>query len=1006
MSDPYAGWALTMLDRFFGLHMAAQRARLVVTKGLLDEEYPHLGGSAGFLNAVIRGPRFLSEPREGAANFHSHAQRLYHFWKHPVYRPESCFSLPDEAPLYLPHLAALCLGWTVNPDDADLAPNAFYERLATILPKHGMNWVELGQWRKLWDGLERWTCQLDGRRGVFVVEVLGHYSNVGIPLSQVLLTQSKIANLPELFVTTGLASRWEKVDADYLRRVLVSYESQSRAALGGMLFRELRNEESDIGKATLSRLLEFLSEQAYRIWPPRDIALSASVSTGRNARAPSVQVLLVLEAVDQPASWRCRFGVLGSEPPNASPEGAGWSFVKVDERLGGLWLGHNDHSGDKPIDAGQWTYALEAGLSIECQPPAGYDEQAITLRLPGRRIRIFQETGWIGQRLVEEDGLPTSGGCFLLIASSALAELEAWLSIFSDGGGVVTDYTRSGLPSGSRLVHLAGLEHIEDCVLQNFPERSIARKSANSCIYLRGGSQVQGTGKQNVYLPYDPPDVVLLAPAQVSLDCVGATLVEDSASSASWKVPEGLPGLEPRQFRLEIAQEEMQVRITAVSSECSWIPQSIGFAVGREAVLGANFPEDARVRFDRFGARTNDSGILGGIIDQAAWTHRTPLALWNFEDRQIDLGTPATYSDLDHVGWCLLESLAQTRRVTGQEFSRRCDRILNWWPRYAWSEARWLRALCHIEVERDNRGRIAYVHPIFPHAYLLPYKKDNKWLTVLGGCPTRASLRNFLEASQQLGVEVFVTERSSPLTPPRWLCCSEDFTAIQLALSEAEFAIATNEANPIPLSAEIAEWSASMEDWRSTLLWLDGVPPTSESVFNPRRFQMSATTSFSCPYKLIAITDNLNEKHRWHLLHYNGGLQGEPEYAFLLDPSWGKWLSMSKIASEFAVYPPDEEDAHTPLPFEVAKCRLHVPASLVFPTMLSRALLCSSGLVPFTAHASSPYYDNHACCQFTPREEPAYRGACHIYSDLHPAIAQTLTRKLDIRLFDVTDETH
>jgi hypothetical protein len=294
---------------------------------------------------------------------------------------------------------------------------------------------------------------------------------------------------------------------------------------------------------------------------------------------------------------------------------------------------------------------------------------------------------------------------------------------------------------------------------------------------------------------------------------------------------------------------------------------------------------------------------------------------------------------------------------------------------------------------------------VLPHAYLLPYKKGGKWLAVLGGCPTRAGLRTFIEASQQLGVEVFVTQRSSPVTPSRWLCSSADFTAIQLALHEAGFVLAANEAAPLPLSAEVAEWSASMEEWRSTLQWLDGVPPSSESVFNPRRFQMSARTTFSCPYKLIAITDNLNEKHRWHLLHYNGGLQSEPAYAFLLDPSWGKWLSMSKVASEFTVYSPDDEDTDTPLPYEVPECRLHVPASLTFPAMFSRTLLCSSGLAPATLHAGSPYY-NKAFSHFSPREEPAYGGACHVYCDVHLAVAQAISKKLDVRLFEVTHETN
>lgn len=1001
MNDPYASWSRTLLDRFFGLHMAGQRARLVVTKTLLDQDCPHLGGNAGFLEVVKRGPRFLQEPRFGAESFHSHAQRLFFLWKNPADRPAECFSLPDDAPLYLPHLAALCLGWTVGSDEDELAPNAYYQRLATILPDHGMNWEQLGEWRKLWDGLESWTAKLEGRRGSFEVEILGHYSNVGIPLSQVVLTQSKIANLPELFVTTGLATRWGNVDAESLRMALVYEEARSRAALGGMLFREIQDERSKIGRVVVERLLEFLADPVFREWRPRFHGIGTdSGSTEQDHQKSSVRVVLVLEATDAPAGWRCRFGVLGCDPPDAPSGSIRWSFHKVDERFGGLWLAHNEHSGDQPIDAGDWVKALADGLSIDYKPAAGLDDQATVLRLPPRRIRIFQETGWIGQRLVEEDGLPTSGGCFIFITSSAGAAVDNWLSAFKERGGIISDYTRSGLPLGSQLLHLSGLERVEDRVLQNFPERSVSRKQTTSCIYLRGGSQVQGTGRQNVYLPYDPPDVVLLAPPHVMLRSEGAAVVEDMALGALWKIPKGLPGLEPRQFRLEISPDASQVRLSAVSEEYEWSAQSTTFAVGRETTLGADFSEDAAVRFDQFGARTGGHGIVGGLIDAASSRDRISSREWSFDDRQLELGAPAVSGDAEHPAWCLCESLAQSKRITAQEFRRRCERILNWWPRYAWSEARWLRALCHVEVERDNRGRIAYVHPVAAHAYLLPWKNSGRWLAVLAGCPTRMALCNLLEAATQLSVEVRVMQRSSALTPPRWLLCSRDFTAIELTLAEAGVSLAAEYSNPLPLSAMLAQWAASMDEWSTTLQWLDGAPPAGDNVFDPRRFQMSPHNSFNCPYKLITIIDTLNDRHRWYLLHDNGALREGPRYAFLLDPSWGKWLSMSKVASEFPVFS-DDEEAAAPLPFEVSDWRLHVPASLVFPSMLSRALLTSSGLVPGTLNSGSPYYSNDYVW-FTPRDEPPYTGACHVYSDLHPLVAQTVCGKLEARLFEVS----
>lgn len=999
-NDPYASWARTLLDRFFGPHMAGQRARLVVTRNLLDEDYPHLGGSAGFINTVKQGARFLGSQFIEDNSFHNHAQKLYRLWlRSPALRPKGSIPLPDNAPLYLPHLAALCLGWTINPDDEEIAANAFYQRLAAILPNHGLDSNELAKWRQLWDGLEKWSDGLGGKRGIFKVEILGHFAHVGIPLSQVLLTPSKVSNLAELFVTTGLSDNWKEADAASLRTILVANESRSRAALGGMLYREIKIEESAIGIATIERLLEFLADPAFREWPPQGYEITAADSGGPIVRNPTMRIRLVLELIDHPRAWRCRFGILGTDPPSSSPTDAGWSFLKVDERLGGLWLASNNHSGDNPIDAGEWNHALSTGLSIDCLPASGHDEETTTLKLPARKIRVFHETGWIGQRLVEEDSLPTSGGCFVLASGSIMGQLKDWIGRFKGCGGVVTDYTLVGLPGGITLFHFAGMERGGEGLIRDFPEGSIARGQPRSCIYLRGGSQVQGTGRQQVYLPYDPPDVILVAPSCVRLECTGAVPVDDAASVGSWSVPEGMPGLEPRQYRLEVESDVGQVRVSAVASDKEWIPEVVTFGVGREAALGANFAEDASVRFDFLGMRTDGEGIFGGLIDKGAWQSDKSLDRWNFEDRDLELGEPATTALADHQAWCLLESLAQDKRVTAQEFRRRCERILKWWPQYAWSEARWIRALCHVEVERDNRGRIAYVYPVPPHAYLLPYKKQGRWLAVLGGCPTRETLRRLLEAARLLDVDVFCMERKSPLLPPRWLCHARDLIAIELALDEAQIRLAADVGAPLPLCASVGEWAASMDHWLGKLHWLEGPPPASEKIFNPRHFQMATNEFFACPYKVISITDSLTQKHQWHMLHDNGALRGGPKHAFLLDLSWGKWHSMSKIASEFGCVAEDEEDPLVPLPFDAASGSLHVPASLVFPTMISRALLTCSGMPPATLTKGSPYY-RKVSSPFMPSEEPSYEGACHRYDDLHPKVVRAACAKVRAQAID------
>lgn len=475
-NDPYGSWARTLLDRFFGLHMSGQRARLAVTRSLLDEDYPHLGGSAGFLECVRRGPNVCSAPHHGAAMIHTHALHLYRMWRLPLERrPERCFTLPDDAPLYLPHLAALCIGWTVNPDDEDLPSNAFYERLETILPGHSMGTVQLSQWRKLWDGLEAWTQRLTGKRGIFEVEILGSFVHVGIPLSQVLLTPRKVANLPELFVNTGLADLWKSADASQVRHILVDNESRTRSALGGLVFREIRDENSAIGKSALERLLEYLGDSKFREWSPDGINLNAVRSAPEGCAKSLLRVRLVLERIELPDGWKCCFGVLGEQPPDASTKTSGWSFIKVAEHLGGLWLASNEHSSGMPIDAAEWGDSLQRGLSIDYPPSLGQDQDEIELRLLGRGIRVFHETSWIGPMLVEDDCLPSTGGCFVLVMESALEEFSKWENRFRERGGTVSNFTLMGLPSGASIFHINSVEYAGDQLIKEFPETSFSR---------------------------------------------------------------------------------------------------------------------------------------------------------------------------------------------------------------------------------------------------------------------------------------------------------------------------------------------------------------------------------------------------------------------------------------------------------------------------------------------------------------------------------------------------
>ena len=256
-SDSYFIWARILVDKFFSERLAGQRSRLMIDRELLDEEYLHLGGYKGFIKAVNDGPSQMQ------GGFHDQAIALEKIWRRsPAQRPVAWPVLPDNAPLYLPHLAIICLAWTI--DSEGLEPNAFYARLALIVPDHNLEMNQhLGSWEPLWSGLEKWSSRLNGKRGIFRVECLGHMTHIGKPRSQVILTPTRVKRLPEFFVTTGIAASHKNIDEPKLTTAILSNEGRSRAALGNMLYNEILG-DSVIGRATVNRLFELLQYPDFR----------------------------------------------------------------------------------------------------------------------------------------------------------------------------------------------------------------------------------------------------------------------------------------------------------------------------------------------------------------------------------------------------------------------------------------------------------------------------------------------------------------------------------------------------------------------------------------------------------------------------------------------------------------------------------------------------------------------------------------------------------------------
>ena len=292
-SSSYNQWAAELVRHFFGPQSAGERVRLMVTRDVLDQNFASLGGTNGFLAAMLAEQPLLSYDDE---TLFSRGLRLFKIWKMPDLRPKNypdTLRNLDDAPLFLPYLCLLSLAWTEGGDS--LAANAYYDRLSLLYPKHDLT-GQLGSWLQLWQGLEAWTVQLNRRRGNFVVEILGGWAHVGIPRSQVIFTPAKIERFPELFYQCSLESE-ATLTLDKLRGLILAHEGTAAGVLGSMVLQEIK-EQTPLGRSALEVILEHLENWDGEL-PKNAAAGEAAVGASDNGGT----LLLALRPVADNTKW-------------------------------------------------------------------------------------------------------------------------------------------------------------------------------------------------------------------------------------------------------------------------------------------------------------------------------------------------------------------------------------------------------------------------------------------------------------------------------------------------------------------------------------------------------------------------------------------------------------------------------------------------------------------------------------------------------------------------------
>lgn len=962
--------------------MSGQRTRLQITRKTLDEEFGHLGGAHGLVESIREGVSYIQgRIMDADSPLLESGTWLHKLWKSEV-RPSSYPELTDDPPPYLPHLAILCAAWSV--DDDTLDGHEFYNRLLLLYPNHGLTSQNLGQWKPLWAELESWTENLNGKRGIWKHECIGH-ANVGIPRSQVLLTPCIIEKLHILFHLTGLDALAESKtpNSGLLRSSLLAKESYTRSALGHFLTDEIKK-QSQTGIAILERIMDFLSDETFLAISPEKADTRAN--NGATAQKNTIQLRTILNQHSR-GTWECNIGVIGAGELPSSFSGVNWKLKKksVTPAPGGLYVIEKD---DRPLSATDLGPSFFTGFK---KTVFDLNNDRAELHLDSGPIKLFSE--WRGSRLIESDSLPHSGGGYILVSVSIKSEAENWLHKFEQIGGTVDDYTMSGLPAGSTLKYLNKLELCSGELLEKFPAKLKPRVRKRLVSFV-GGSRVQSGSNQPSYLRYDPPDILVQSDRSFSLNVTGGTIHE---KDEAYEALDTLPGVHSREYEIEVESNVSALTVQVVVEEEQSPSNFLIFTIAPDQLDFFSQREDSTIEFDQFGEIAVDPGIRGAkLLTQTT----TKPCDWSGSAFNIE-GDLIQTIETDLPIWNLLESLSTKKRLSGREFKGKAARIVGLWEDYSWADLRALRALGHIEVERDKRGRIAYIYPNRPHSYLLPWMNNENYIAVATGCISRNQLDRLIMFCDEMGCKISLTPSNRTLIPPRITIESPDLEYIELALEEAQIE-ASSLSGKTPASWNIANWAPSLDDWLSQLNWVNESPPEPDQIFSPYLLRMSSPESFHCPYKLHTMEDSFSPVNKWHILQWNNF--GEPSYTFLTDPSWGKWKSVYAITSGLhglIEFDHEFDSDRTPIPYDSTTHKLWIPASLRLPSMLSRSLHMSSGSAPRTVFNVS--YFNHKSSKFLPRDSPPYTGACHVYSNVPKDIAELVCSKLKAWPVDVSN---
>lgn len=204
----YDDWNEAICRHFFNEQMSGREVLIFVNKEIIDEIGQGIGSDYnGFLRSIIDPD---SNDPEGICR---RAVKLMRDWRRDG---------GSDLPPYVAYLALFVLAGTL---EGDFSPNSYYPRLRELLglPKKSGPFRGFNRTVDLWDDLEFWSKEeKKGGLGIFSKRIRGKHAYVGIPLSQLVISDKERKHLASIFSYARIRENDNLTNA-FLKSVLISF---------------------------------------------------------------------------------------------------------------------------------------------------------------------------------------------------------------------------------------------------------------------------------------------------------------------------------------------------------------------------------------------------------------------------------------------------------------------------------------------------------------------------------------------------------------------------------------------------------------------------------------------------------------------------------------------------------------------------------------------------------------------------------------------------------------